>query len=143
MTDDNGRGPIGRLRALIHRRQMRPSETPANDTERDATPEERYRRRCRMIERYADRRNDPYYPTVMDVISHVGATEDYDMVRELQYSCDESSARWRIDHPLSWRLRLAWRTILDVFDPPCPLELDYRRQLDILAENMNAPDQRE
>lgn len=59
MTDANGRGPTGRLRALIHRRQMQPSETPANDTERDATPEERYRRRCRMIERYADRRNDP------------------------------------------------------------------------------------
>lgn len=48
MTDASARGPIGRLRALIHRRQMQPSETPANDTERDATPEERYRRRCRL-----------------------------------------------------------------------------------------------
>lgn len=67
MTDANGRGPIGRLRALIHKRQMQPSETPANDTERDATPEERYRRRCRMIERLPLGGDHPHHTPMVAV----------------------------------------------------------------------------
>lgn len=82
MTDDDGRGPITRLRALIHRRQMRPLETPANDMERDATPEERHKHRCRMIERYADRRNNSSHNRTVPAYGSTGFVEQGENVAD-------------------------------------------------------------
>ena len=82
-------------------------------------PRDRDEYRRRMEARYADRREDPYYPTIMPIVTMPGALADYDDVRALQVWANNLWAYGinLMSRPRQWLHRLRWH-LLFRFDPP-------------------------